>query len=89
VFYRNGKKIGYVAYLVPEAAISTDHRFNKYSIELSSTGFAQLNINMHMGSAGKTVSEEEYLAVFRKCSKSWGFRRKREEFKFEYNPGVW
>lgn len=90
VFYRNGKKIGYVAYLVPEAAISTDHRFNKYSIELSSTGFAQLNINMHMGSAGKTVSEEEYLAVFREMFKELGLpQEKVEEFKFEYNPGVW
>jgi hypothetical protein len=90
VFYRNGTKIGYVAYLVPEAAISTTHGFNKYSIELSSTGFARLNINMHMGSAGKTVSEEEYLAVFREMFKELGLpQEKVEEFKFEYNPGVW
>lgn len=90
VFYSHGKKIGYVAYLVPEAAISTKHGFNKYSIELSSTGFARLSINMHMGSAGKTVSEEEYLAVFREMFQDLGLpQEKVEEFEFEYNPGVW
>lgn len=90
VFYRHGKKIGYVAYLVPEASISTRHGFNKYVIELSSTGFARLNINMHMGSAGKTVPEDEYRSVFKEMFKNLGLpQEKVEELEFEYNPGVW
>ena len=61
-----------MGYLVPEALISTGHGFNKYSIELSSTGFARLKIDMYLSGAGKTISEEEYLAVFREMFKKLG-----------------
>ncbi len=89
-FLRNGERLGYVAYLVPEATISTKEEFNEYSIDISSEGFARLDIKMHRFSAGKEIPEEEYRAVFREMFGNLGLPpEKVDEFEFEYSPSVW
>ncbi|WP_440954412.1 hypothetical protein ACSAZK_12320 [Methanosarcina sp. Mfa9] len=89
-FLRNGERLGYVAYLVPEATISTKEKFNEYSIDISSEGFARLDIKMHRFSAGKEIPEEEYRAVFRGMFGNLGLSpEKVDEFEFEYSPSVW
>ena len=89
-FYRNGTKIGYIAYIVPETTISTSHHFNKYSIDVSSSGFVRANILMHSASAGSKIPEEEYRAVFQEMFENIGLpAEKVDELEFEYNPSVW
>lgn len=89
-FYRNGKKLGYVAYLVPEASITTSWNFNKYSLEVNCLGFSHANILMHRASSGKEIPKEEYRAVFKEMFKDLGLPpEKVDEFEFEYNNGVW
>lgn len=90
VFYRDGKKLGYVAYLVPEATISTTSSSDEYGIDLSSKGFARLDIRMHRFSSGKEIPEEEYRTVFREMFVKLGLPpEKVDEFEFEYSPSVW
>lgn len=87
-FYRDGRKLGYVAYLVPETTISTTSSSNKYVIRVSSVGFSQLEITMHR--ARKEIPEEEYRAVFREMFENLGLPpEKVDEFEFEYSPSVW
>lgn len=89
-FLRNREKLGYVAYVVPEATISTEESSNEYSIDINSEGFARLDIKMHRFSAGKEIPEEEYRAVFREMFENLGLPpEKVEEFEFEYSPSVW
>lgn len=89
-FYRNGKKIGYIAYIVPEFSVSTSHKSNKYTLHVSSSGFVRADIIMHRGSAGKKISQEEYRAVFKEMFEKLGFPvGKVEELEFEYTPSVW
>ena len=89
-FFRNGEKLGYVAYVVPEATISTEESSNEYEIDVSSEGFARLEIKMPRFSAGKEIPEEEYEAVFREMFENLGLPpEKVDEFEFEYSPSVW
>lgn len=89
-FFRNGEKLGYAIYVVPEATISTTSSFNEYEIDVSSEGFARLDIKMHRFSAGKKIPEEEYEAVFREIFENLGLPpEKVDEFEFEYSPSVW
>lgn len=89
-FFRNGEKLGYVAYVVPEATISTEESSNEYEIDVSSEGFARLEIKMPRFSAGKEIPEEEYGAVFREMFENLGLpSEKVDEFEFEYSPTVW
>lgn len=89
-FYRDGKQIGYIAYIIPEITVSTSHKFNKYTLYVSSSGYVRANILMHRASAGKEIPEEEYQAVFKQMFEKLGLpAEKVNEFEFEYNPSVW
>lgn len=89
-FYRNGTKIGYIAYIIPEVSISTSHNFNKYTLHVGSSGSVRADILMHRASAGKKIPEEEYRAVFKEMFEKLGLpAEKVDELEFEYNPSVW
>jgi hypothetical protein len=89
-FYRDEKMIGYIAYIVPETTISTSHQFNKYSVDVSSSGFVRANILMHRASTGNKINKEEYTTVFKKMFKNLGLPVEMvDKFDFEYSPSVW
>ncbi|MCQ1534784.1 hypothetical protein FTO70_03570 [Methanosarcina sp. KYL-1] len=89
-FYRDGEKIGYIAYIVPEISVSSSHNFNRYTLHVSSSGFVRADILMHRASAGKKIPEEEYRAVFREMFEKLGLPvEKVDELEFEYSPSVW
>jgi len=89
-FYRDGKKIGYIAYIIPEFSVSTSHNFNRYTLDVSSSGSVSADILMHRASAGKKIPEEEYRAVFKEMFEKLGLpAEKVDELEFEYNPSVW
>ena len=89
-FYRDGKKIGYIAYVVPEISVSADHNLNRYTLHVSSSGYVSADISMHRSGAGKEIPEEEYRAVFKKMFENLGLPvEKVDELTFEYSPGVW
>jgi len=89
-FYRDGTKIGYIAYIIPEFSVSTSHNFNRYTLDVSSSGSVSADILMHRASAGKKIPEEEYRAVFKEMFENLGLpAEKVDELEFEYNPSVW
>lgn len=89
-FYKNGEKIGYIAYIVPEATISTSHHLNTYSVDVSSSGFVRADILMHRASAGSKIPEKEYRAVFKEMFENIGLpAEKVDELEFEYSSSVW
>jgi hypothetical protein len=89
-FYKDGKKIGYIAYIVPKISVGTSHNFNSYTLHVSSSGFVRANILMHRASAGSEIPEEEYRAVFKEMFEKLGLpAEKVDELEFEYSPGVW
>ena len=89
-FYRDGKKIGYIAYIIPEISVGTSHHFNRYTLHVSSSGSVRADISMHRASAGKKIPEEEYRAVFKEMFENLGLpAEKVDELEFEYNPSVW
>jgi hypothetical protein len=89
-FYKDEKEIGFVGFIIPETTISTRRSFNKYSVDVSSSGFTRADILMHSGSAGKEIPEEEYKAVFKEMFENLGLPpEKVDEIKFEYSPSAW
>lgn len=89
-FYRNGKKIGCVRFVIPETTITRIHDSNKYSIYVSSSGFVRADIAMPTGSAGKEIPEEEYRTVFREMFENLGLpAEKVDEIKLNYSPSIW
>lgn len=89
-FSRNGKKIGYINYIIPQATVRTSHHFNKYSVDVSSSGYVRAAISMHAGSSRMKISEEEYRAIFKEMFEKLGMNpEKVDEMKFEYSPSVW
>jgi len=89
-FYRDGTKIGYIAYIIPEVSVSTSHHFNRYTLHVSSSGSVRADILMHRASAGKKIPEEEYRAVFKEMFEKLGLPvEKVDELKFEYSSSVW
>jgi len=89
-FYRDGEQIGYIAYVIPEFVVSTSHKFNSYTLSVSSSGYVRADILMHRASAGKEIPEEEYRAVFTEMFEKLGLpTEKVDELEFEYNPSVW
>jgi len=89
-FYRDGTPIGYIAYVIPEITVSTSHKFNKYTLHVSSSGFVRADILMHRASAGRKIPEDEYQAVFKEIFEKLGLHEEKvNEFEFEYNPSVW
>lgn len=93
VFYRSGKKIGYISYALPETTITTvttSNRFNKYTVTVRNPGYVNADISMHEGSAGEKIPEEEYRAVFKEIFEKLGLPpSKVDDLRFEYNPSVW
>lgn len=89
-FYKDGKQIGYIAYVIPEIIVSTSHKFNGYTLYVSSSGHVRAHILMHRASAGKKIPEEEYRAVFKGMFEKLGLPvEKVDELEFGYTPGVW
>jgi hypothetical protein len=89
-FYRNGQKIGYVRFVIPETTITWMHNSNKYSIYVSSSGLVRADISMPIGSAGKEIPEEEYRTVFREMFENLGLpAEKVDEIELYYSPSIW
>jgi hypothetical protein len=89
-FYVDDTEIGYVSFVIPQTTISTSRNFNKYSVDVSSSGFIRADILMNLGSAGKEIPEEEYRTVFKEMFGNLGLPAdKVDEIKFEYSPSVW
>lgn len=89
-FFRDGKKIGYVGFVIPETTIAQIHDSSKYSIYVSSSGFIRANIMMHSGGVGKEIPEEEYRTIFREMFENLGLpAEKVDEFTFNYIPSMW
>ncbi|MCQ1536614.1 hypothetical protein FTO70_13235 [Methanosarcina sp. KYL-1] len=65
VFLKDGKRLGSVKYLVPEAKVVAYDNENRYIVELDASGKVRLEIVMPPGSSGDTIPEDEYRAVFR------------------------
>lgn len=68
-FYRDGKEIGDVGFVIPETTISTSHNSSKYSVYVSSFGLIRAEITTH---ADKKIPEEEYRTVFREMFENLG-----------------
>jgi hypothetical protein len=72
VFLKKGNRLGSVRYFVPEAEVVTYDKENNYIVELDASGKVRLEIIMHPGSSGETISEEEYRAFFREMFEELG-----------------
>lgn len=89
-FFRDGKQIGSVNFVIPGTTISTSHHFNKYSVDVSSSGFIRADISMHAGSAGEKIPEDEYRSIFKEIFENLGLPpEKVDDMEFEYIPSVW
>ncbi|MGA9188303.1 MAG: hypothetical protein WB014_07000 [Methanosarcina sp.] len=91
VFLKDGKRIGSVKYLVPEARIVTYDKGNKYIVELDSSGKVRLEIIMHVGSSRDSIPEEKYRAVFREMFEEMGLSPEAvDSFEFSHSSSkVW
>jgi hypothetical protein len=62
-----------------------------YIVELDASGKVRLEIIMHPGSSGETISEEEYRAVFREMFEEMGLSPEGvDNFEFFHSSSrVW
>jgi len=89
-FYKDGNEIGYVGFVIPEAIISTSRNFNRYNLDVCSSGFIRADIIMHIGSAGNKIPEKEYKSVFKEMFGIVGLPvEKVDEINFDYTASIW
>lgn len=96
VFLKGGNRLGSVRCFIPEARIinyDKGNRYigNRYIVELDASGKVRLEIIMHPGSSGESISEEEYRAFFKKMFKEMGLSPEAvDSFEFFHSSSrIW
>ena len=89
-FYSEGNKIGSINYVVPNTEISHKEGWHTYTVKIDKLGGLYLEVNLGPNSAGKTIPEDEYRAVFKRMFADLGLpQEKLDDLKFHYFGYVW